>query len=120
MSAPAQDSFYQSLPAFRDFADVARFDRYQPLPDGWLLATSDIVGSTKAIEAGHYRAVNMAGASVISASVKPAAPAAEIFIKRRLDKGDFLRSSMLLIPHFINSIRLIQSGRHWLNRYPLR
>lgn len=37
------------------------------LPDDWMLATSDIVGSTKAIEAGRYKAVNMAGASVISA-----------------------------------------------------
>ena len=63
----ADDSFYETLPAFREFADVAMIDRYRPLPDGWLLATSDIVGSTKAIEAGRYKAVNMAGASVISA-----------------------------------------------------
>jgi hypothetical protein len=67
MNVSAPDSFYEALPAFRDFADVARLDLYRPLPEGWLLATSDIVGSTKAIEAGRYRAVNMAGASVISA-----------------------------------------------------
>ena len=36
-------------------------------PDDWVLATADIVGSTLAIKAGRYKAVNMAGASVISA-----------------------------------------------------
>ncbi len=40
---------------------------YRPLPDDWALATADIVGSTKAIADGRYKAVNMAGASVISA-----------------------------------------------------
>jgi hypothetical protein len=63
----AQDRFYETLPAFRAFGEVAMLERYRPLPDGWLLATSDIVGSTRAIEAGRYKAVNMAGASVISA-----------------------------------------------------
>ena len=46
---------------------VADIDNYRPLPDDWMLATADIVGSTKAIEAGRYKTVNMAGASVISA-----------------------------------------------------
>ncbi len=40
---------------------------YRPLPDGWVLALADIVGSTQAIAGGRYKDVNMAGASVISA-----------------------------------------------------
>lgn len=40
---------------------------YQPLPDDWIVAASDIVSSTSAIQGGRYKAVNMAGASVISA-----------------------------------------------------
>ncbi|MBX3567752.1 MAG: DUF3095 domain-containing protein [Rhizobiaceae bacterium] len=52
------------LSAFEGVIDPAN---YTPLPDGWLLATADIVGSTKAIGAGQYKSVNMAGASVISA-----------------------------------------------------
>lgn len=40
---------------------------YSPLPDDWSLAAADIVGSTAAIRSGRYKAVNMAGASVISA-----------------------------------------------------
>lgn len=37
------------------------------MPADWLLATADIVSSTRAIERGEYKAVNMAGVSVISA-----------------------------------------------------
>jgi hypothetical protein len=40
---------------------------YRPLPDDWALATADVVGSTQAIHAGRYKAVNMAGAAVIAA-----------------------------------------------------
>jgi hypothetical protein len=38
-----------------------------PLPDGWALAVADVAGSTPAIAQGAYKAVNMAGAAVISA-----------------------------------------------------
>jgi hypothetical protein len=66
-TAVASDPFVASLPVFAKFESVADIDNYRPLPDGWALATADIVGSTKAIEAGRYKTVNMAGASVISA-----------------------------------------------------
>jgi hypothetical protein len=66
-TAAASDPFVASLPVFARFESVADIDNYRPLPDGWALATADIVGSTKAIEAGRYKTVNMAGASVISA-----------------------------------------------------
>ncbi|WP_287092029.1 DUF3095 family protein, partial [Mesorhizobium sp.] len=66
-TAAASDPFVASLPVFAKFESVADIDNYQPLPDGWALATADIVGSTKAIGAGRYKTVNMAGASVISA-----------------------------------------------------
>ncbi|TPK92636.1 DUF3095 domain-containing protein [Mesorhizobium sp. B2-4-17] len=66
-TAAASDPFVASLPVFAKFESAAYTDNYRPLPDGWALATADIVGSTKAIEAGRYKTVNMAGASVISA-----------------------------------------------------
>ena len=40
---------------------------YRSLPDGWALAAADVIGSTSAIGAGRYKAVNLAGAAVISA-----------------------------------------------------
>jgi len=52
------------LVAFGGVVDAAN---YQPLPAGWALAAADVVGSTPAIAAGRYKAVNMAGAAVIAA-----------------------------------------------------
>ena len=59
--------FFASLSTFEHFAGVTDAANYSPLPDDWSLAVADIVGSTLAIKAGRYKAVNMAGASVISA-----------------------------------------------------
>ncbi len=65
-AAPADD-FYQALPDFTDFAMVLDPALYRPLPPRWLVGMADVVGSTKAIAAGRYKAVNMAGAAVIAA-----------------------------------------------------
>lgn len=60
-------SFYASLPVISSFSSAVRPENHAPLPDGWVVGFSDIVGSTRAIEQGRYKAVNMVGASVISA-----------------------------------------------------
>lgn len=65
--AQPTEPFLSGLPAFSRFEGVADASNYKPLPDDWALATTDIVGSTRAIDNGRYKAVNMAGASVISA-----------------------------------------------------
>ena len=68
MSAtPSPDRFYASLPIFRDFTHVMDPALFRPLPDDWVLGLADIVQSTKAIAENRYKAVNMAGASVIVA-----------------------------------------------------
>lgn len=67
MMSQADDDFLASLPIILDFEDVADPSLYLPLPDGWALAVADIIDSTGAIENGRYKAVNMAGAGVISA-----------------------------------------------------
>ena len=59
--------FYQSLPVLNDFAAAVRAENYRPLPDDWVVGFSDVVGSTKAIAEGRYKAVNMVGAGVIAA-----------------------------------------------------
>lgn len=60
-------SFFDTLPRFTAFEGVADTANYAALPADWALATADIVDSTGAIADGRYKAVNMAGASVISA-----------------------------------------------------
>jgi hypothetical protein len=67
MANEITNDFFDTLPVFLEFEGVADIGNYKPLPDDWVLATADIVGSTIAIEEGRYKAVNMAGASVISA-----------------------------------------------------
>jgi hypothetical protein len=59
--------FYDSLPVFADFADVVRGRNFSPLPDDWSVGFTDVVGSTAAIAAGQYKAVNMIGAGAIAA-----------------------------------------------------
>ncbi|TCO77532.1 DUF3095 family protein [Plasticicumulans lactativorans] len=61
--------FFDAIPAFTDFADVAEPARYQPLPQDWLLALADVADSTGAVAAGRYKAVNLVGAGTIAAVV---------------------------------------------------
>lgn len=61
--------FYSDLPAFADFREVADLRHYRALPDDWTLIVSDVVGSTKAIERGEYKTVNMVGAAFLTAVI---------------------------------------------------
>lgn len=67
MENGAGDFSYEALTPFEDFAEVLEDHVYRALPDDWLLGLSDVVDSRKAIAEGRYKAVNMAGAAVISA-----------------------------------------------------
>ena len=59
--------FYETIPVFDDFADAVRAESYRPLPDDWVVGFADVVGSTKAVADGRYKAVNMVGAGAIAA-----------------------------------------------------
>ncbi len=68
MSIPGgSDRFYGRIPVFRGFASLMDPALYSPLPDDWSIGVADIVESTRAIAEARYKAVNMAGAAVISA-----------------------------------------------------
>ena len=60
-------AFYGALPVAPDFAAAVELDRYTALPDDWRLGLADVATSTEAVRAGRYKAVNTAGAAVISA-----------------------------------------------------
>ncbi|HTH14524.1 MAG TPA: DUF3095 family protein [Spirochaetia bacterium] len=53
--------FYHDLPRLTSFREIFDAEGYRPVPDDWFVACSDVVGSTKAIEAGRYKEVNTAG-----------------------------------------------------------
>jgi hypothetical protein len=59
--------FYADMPAFDEFEGFAEFDAYAPVPADWVVLAGDVRGSTEAIAAGRYKAVNMVGAAVITA-----------------------------------------------------
>ena len=61
------DTFYGGIPVFRGFSSLMDPALYSALPDDWSIGIADIVESTKAIADARYKAVNMAGASVIAA-----------------------------------------------------
>ena len=60
-------AFLTAIPAFAMFASIGNPDVFRPLPDNWTVGLADVVASTAAIAEGRYKAVNTAGASVISA-----------------------------------------------------
>src|SRR5258707_13336572 len=68
MTTPSgSDTFYGRIPVFRGFSSLMDPALYSALPDDWSIGVADIVESTKAIAQARYKAVNMAGASVIAA-----------------------------------------------------
>jgi hypothetical protein len=61
------DRFLATVPSFVRFGQILDPQLYAALPDDWVVGLADVVSSTQAIEAGHYKNVNMAGAAVIAA-----------------------------------------------------
>lgn len=59
------DCFYAELPSTPVFKEVFAAPYLQPLPDDWHVISTDIIGSTPAIEAGAYRNVMLLGTSSI-------------------------------------------------------
>jgi hypothetical protein len=67
-SAVASDeNFYASLAEISEFRDVIDPDRHALAPHDSLVVITDVVGSTKAIEAGRYKDVNALGVASIIA-----------------------------------------------------
>lgn len=64
-----QDNFFQKMPGFQLFSDLSNEKLYQLAPADWSVVVTDIEGSTKAIQDGRYKIVNMVGASTVAAIV---------------------------------------------------
>ncbi len=66
------DTFYARLPVRERFSDITDSGAYAPAPDDWLIAITDVRGSTQAIRDGRYKAVNLVGAASIIALLNAA------------------------------------------------
>ena len=61
------DTFYKNLPVYTSQKDWFEKEKYIDFAEDWYIIISDVVSSTKAIESGRYKDVNMAGALSIIA-----------------------------------------------------
>jgi len=61
----SDDRFYEKLECFKNFQEIIDDSYYSVMPDDWKIIITDVVGSTKAIEAGAYKDVNTIGAATI-------------------------------------------------------
>ncbi|MDX2273400.1 MAG: DUF3095 domain-containing protein [Cyanobacteriota bacterium] len=59
--------FYQRLQPIHRLLDITEADPFSPVPADWHLVITDIRGSTRAIEQGRYKEVNLVTASTIVA-----------------------------------------------------
>lgn len=58
-------NFYAELPLLDSFLDATDPSRYNPLPNEWFIAVTDIENSTEAVKSGNYKSVNIVWASSI-------------------------------------------------------
>jgi hypothetical protein len=62
-------NFFSEMTGFHDFSDLSRDSHYVQAPEDWTVVITDVEGSTKAIQEGRYKTVNMVGAATVAAVV---------------------------------------------------
>ncbi|MGE0634635.1 MAG: DUF3095 domain-containing protein [Pseudobdellovibrionaceae bacterium] len=58
--------FYKDLPSFRDFSKITDPKAFVDVPQDWCIVLTDVRGSTRAIQEGRYKQVNIVGAASIT------------------------------------------------------
>lgn len=61
--------FYRQLPATESFEQATQNLGHMDVPHDWWIVIADVIGSTKAIQAGAYKKVNTVGVACIAAVV---------------------------------------------------
>ncbi|TYQ28093.1 DUF3095 domain-containing protein [Pseudanabaena sp. UWO311] len=59
------ENFYADLPFLQNFADITHSENFYAVPSDWAAIITDIAESTKAIEDGRYKDINLLGACSI-------------------------------------------------------
>jgi len=63
------DRFYSDLKALDSFLAISNPKNFVDIPNNWYIILTDVKGSTKAIEAGRYKDVNLVAASSVAALI---------------------------------------------------
>ncbi len=58
--------FYRNIVAFSDFSHLSDDVHFAEVPDSWCVVLTDVRGSTKAIQEGRYKDVNLIGAASVT------------------------------------------------------
>ena len=66
------ETFYLDLVPLDKFSDITKTAKFVSVPDDWYILITDIVESTKAIEQGRYKDINLLGACSIIAVLNAA------------------------------------------------
>ena len=74
MDGPDSGDFFARLPVLRRTEQTFDTSKYVPAPDDWWLVATDIVDSTRAVEAGQHKTVNFVAAMAIAALKNLCAP----------------------------------------------
>ncbi|MFM9914047.1 MAG: DUF3095 domain-containing protein [Methylophilaceae bacterium] len=69
MIIQSEISFYRNLAVLTSFAEATESRTHVDVPHDWWIVIADVIGSTKAIEAGAYKKVNTVGVACIAAVV---------------------------------------------------
>ncbi len=67
ISQQSNDNFYADLQILYEFTDITDSSNFVAVPEDWQIIITDIVNSTKQVENGRYKDVNLIGASTIVA-----------------------------------------------------
>ena len=68
------ETFYAELPELLRLIDIADPGRFQPVPNDWWIVLTDVKDSTRAIESGQYKDINLLGACSIVSVLNIAGP----------------------------------------------
>jgi len=92
--------FYSQLPVLADFLEITNFRNFVSVPPDWQILVTDVIASTKAIESGRYKEVNLIGATSIVAILNIAKDIELPFVFG----GD--GASILIPPSLVNQAKL--------------
>ena len=81
--------FYKDTKTLANFSEAANASLHMQLPEDWWVVVADVMGSTKAIQAGRYKEVNTVGAATIMAVLN---------VDRSCEIPFFVRSSRSCAP----------------------
>ena len=125
MTQADSNRFYDGVPVFDRFADIADPSRYQPLPDDWLLGLADVVQSTMPVYRLHAALKSALSYTILRFKIRVGSFVPATYLKQVVENSDFrkyddaLRMVIDCTPQFARSLenRLAAAAAAGIARY---